>query len=195
MESIRPEDLLPLEAYERVRSARRSEVIRLRELRRVELGPWVSIVFENRATVLYQIQEMLRIERISDPEKVRHEIETFEELLPGAGELSGTFFIEIPDAAQRHAALPELHGIEGTVRLKIGPHDSLAEDKRPIDERFARPQAACVYYLRFPLSEPARAALRSSGAEAWLETRHPRYAHAARLRPEQAAELARDLAP
>ncbi|MBI4425924.1 MAG: DUF3501 family protein [Elusimicrobia bacterium] len=190
---IRPEELLSLEAYERVRAARRAEVIGLRELRRVELGPWLSVVFENRETVLYQIQEMLRIERIVEPERIRHEIETYEELLPAASALSGTLFIEITDAAQRQAALPELLGIEGRLRLKAGPLLSPGEDKRPIDPSVARPQAACVHYLRFPIEPALQAAFRSGEPPLWLEVDHPRYAHAARLKPEQSAELSRDL--
>lgn len=192
MDSIRPEELLPLAEYERVRAERRAAVVRLRQLRRVEIGPWVSVVFENRDAVLYQIQEMLLIERISERKAIEHEIETYAELLPSAGELSGTFFIEISDPAQRAAALPELLGIEKGVRLKVGAHAEAAVDKRPIDERFARPQAACVYYLRFPLSAPALESLRAGREPVWLEIDHPRYSHAARLRPEQVRALAAD---
>lgn len=189
---IQPEDLLSLEAYERVRAERRAEVIRLREMRRVEVGPWVSVVFETRETVLYQIQEMLRIERIVEPERIRHEIETYEELLAGPGELSGTFFIEIPNEEERRAALPKLHGIERLVRLKAGGAVVPGRDKRPIAAEFARPQATCVYYLAFGPDAAALGTLRSGG-EVWLEVDHPSYAHAARLRPEQVLELARDL--
>lgn len=189
---IRPEDLLSIPDYERVRAARRAEVIRLRELRRVELGNWVSVVFESRETVLYQIQEMLRIERITEPKAIQHEIDTYQDLLAGPGELSATLFIEIPNEAERAAALPQLHGVEGSLRLKAAGLRLPAEDRCPIDPAHARPQAACVYYLRFKLPPEAQAAVRGGG-EVWLETEHPRYAHAARLRPEQMKELARDL--
>lgn len=189
---IRPEELLPIAEYERVRVDRRAEVIRLRELRRVEIGPWVSVVFETRETVLYQIQEMLRIERITEPKMILHEIETYQDLVAGPGELSATLFIEIPNEAERRAALPQLHGIEGSLRLRAGGLRLPAEDKCPIDPSHARPQAACVYYLRFTLRPAAEEAIRAGG-EVWLETEHPRYAHAARLRPEQLRELSRDL--
>lgn len=171
---------------------RRAVVIRMRDRRRVEIGPWVSVVFENREAVLYQIQEMLRIERISDPAAIRHEIETYEELLPGLGELSGTLFIEISNEEERRAALPGLYGIESSLRLKAGRAEVRAEDKRPIAPEFVRPQAACVYYLRVPVPPDVKAALRS-GAETWLEVNHPKYAHASRLSPELVRELAAEL--
>ncbi len=183
---------MPLEAYDRVRVERRAAIISLRDRRRVEIGPWVSVVFENREAVLYQIQEMLRIERISDPVAIDHEIETYEELLPAAGELSGTLFLEISDEAQRRAALPVLLGFEQKLSLKAGGQAVLAQDKRPIDPSIARPQSACVYYMRFTIPEPLNAALKS-GAETWLEVNHPQYAHAAKLRPELVRELAGEL--
>lgn len=105
---ISRKDLLSLADYERERAERVARVIALKERRRVEVGPWVSLVFENRQTVLHQIHEMLRIERITDPAAIDHEIETFEDLLPRDGELSATMFIEISDAAQRSAALSRL---------------------------------------------------------------------------------------
>ena len=191
--SIDPSDLLSLLEYEKRREKMRAEIIALRQLRRVEAGPWVSLAFEDRRTVLYQIQEMLRIERIVDPEKVRHEIETYADLLPRPGELSATFFIEIPDEGQRRAALSFLGGIERHVRLRCGNSTSAAVDKRPIDPSIERPgQATAVYYLGFPLDPALRAALRGS-EQVWLEINHPRYHHAAGLSPETRASLASDL--
>lgn len=189
---IKPEELTSLADYGRARLGRRAAIIRVRERRRVEIGPWVSVVFENREAVLYQIQEMLHIERITDAAAIRHEIETYEELLPGPGELSGTLFVEIADEAQRRAALPVLSGIETSIALKSAGHRVAGEDKRPIAPAFVRPRAACVYYLRFAIPDPAKAAL-ASGAETWLEVNHPQYAHAARLSPELVKELAAEL--
>lgn len=187
---ISRKDLLSLADYERERAERVARVIALKERRRVEVGPWVSLVFENRQTVLHQIHEMLRIERITDPAAIDHEIETFEDLLPRDGELSATMFIEISDAAQRSAALSRLGGIEKTLTLKVGEARMPAYDKRPIDPRFERPgQATAVYYLGFRI--PAAAA--SLEGDAWLEFSHPGYRHAAAVPPEQRRELARDL--
>lgn len=192
---IDPSELLSLPEYKARRESLVAEVIKIKDLRRVEVGPWASFVFENKATVIHQIHEMLRIEHISDPAKIRHEIETYEELLPAPGELSATFFIEIPDADTRRRALSSLGGVEKAIALRVGDLRAPAEDKRPIDPRFERlGQATAVYYLRFKVSAPAAAALREGGAAAWLEISHPRYSHAARLSEACRLELSRDLA-
>ncbi len=185
---IERSDLLGLAEYERVRKERLAEIIALKTARRVEVGPWVSFVFENRETVLYQIQEMLRIERITEPAMIDHEIETYAELLPGPGELSATMFIEISDAEQRRAALAKLGGIEKTVALRVGSRKVAAFDKRPIDPRFERPgQATAVYYLGFPLGDVGLP------GDVWLEVSHPRYRHAAALTDSQKLALSADL--
>lgn len=189
---IERSDLLSLADYERTRAESVQRVIGLKSLRRVEVGPWVSLVFENRDTVLHQIQEMLRIERITDPAAIDHEIETFEELLPAPGELSATMFIEIADAAQRAAALATLGGIEKTTALKLGAARIPAYDKRPISPEFERPgQATAVYYLGFRVPAALRAGF--AEADAWLEIGHSQYRHAAAMPERQRRELARDL--
>lgn len=189
---IGPEDLIPNEDYRRVRPERLARIMALRAARRVEIGPWVSAAFENRETVLHQIQEMLLIENLSSRREVAHELETYAELLPGPGELSATLFIEIDDARARQEALRRLVGVERAVRLRLGEALSQAEDKRPIEARFARPQASAVYYLRFPLSNAALEGLRD-GREPWLEILHPDYRHAAALSPALVAQLAREV--
>ena len=185
-------ELLSIDQFEKRRVAVRKEIMAIRDLRRIEVGPWVSFTFENRRTVLYQIQEMLRIERITDPAKVREEIETYEELLPGPRELSATMFIEISDAAQRERALSKLGGIEKRISLKLGRTRIRARDKRPIDPRFERVgRASAVYYLGFSLpGDPGK--LMKSGSAA-LEITHAAYGHAAALHPEILTALAADL--
>lgn len=191
---IETSDLLPLEEYDRKRDEIRAGIISLKNLRRVECGPWVSLVFEDRRTVLYQIQEMLRIERITKPEAVRHEIETFSDLMPKPGELSATVFIEIPDPVQREAALSQLGGIEKHLRVRAGSQAAQAVDKRPIDPRFERPgRASAVYYLGFPFGEKARESFISGAEDVWIDVLHPRYKHSAALTPETRKSLANDL--
>ena len=191
---IKVGDLLGLEEYKKRHQEIRREIIKVRDLRRVEVGPWVSFTFENRATVLYQIQEMIRVEHLTDPAKVREEIASYEELLPTSDELSATMFIEISDAAQRDRALSNLGGIEKTVSLTIAGERAAALDKRPIDPRFERAgRASAVYYLGFRLCARAIRGL-AEGEAARLEIAHPRYGHAASLVAETAAALAQDLA-
>lgn len=190
---IQPDEILPPEEYEKTRRERVSSIIALKDRRRVEIGPWVSCAFENRATALYQIQEMVRIERLTEPAAVAHEIETFADLLPGEGELSLTLFIEIPDADQRRAALARLGGIEKTLALKVGEKTLPAFDKRPIDPSVERPgQATAVYYLGLRLPPAQRAAFAGGCEDAWLQIGHPHYRHAAALSPAQRRELASD---
>ena len=192
--SIDPSELLPLPAWELARAERRTRVIALRAARRVEVGPHVSLVFENRETVLDQIQEMLRVERITAPDLVRREIEAYSDLLPGPGELSGTLFIEIADAEQRREVLSGLGGIEREVSFQsAGRALSRAQDKCPIDPRIEIPgRAAAVYYLRFAFTGEGRAAFAAGAEPLWLTIAHPLYRHAAALTPEQRACLAAD---
>jgi hypothetical protein len=186
---IKPADLLSLEEYKKRHLDIRREIIAIRDLRRVEAGPHVSFTFENRRTVIYQIQEMIRVEHLTDPAKIRDEIEAYKDLLPRPDELSATMFIEISDAAQREKALSELGGIEKKISLTLDGKPAPARDKRPIDPRFERPgRASAVYYLGFPLAKSLE------GLEnARLEITHPRYGHTAALRPETLAALAQDL--
>lgn len=186
---IRPEDLLSLEEYKKRHQDIRREIIAIRDQRRVEVGPFVSFTFENRRTVLYQIQEMIRVEHLTDPAKIRDEIEAYEDLLPSPEELSATMFIEIPDAVQREKALSKLGGMEKMISLMIGGERTAARDKRPIDPRFERPgRASAVYYLGFPLPRNFRP------TAARLEIAHPDYGHAAVLSPDTLSALAQDLA-
>src|SRR5258708_4499038 len=110
---------LVLADYEALRDAFRARVIAEKKLRRVALGPKATALFENRDTVLLQIQEMLRTERITRPAAVQHEIDTYNDNVPGEGELSCTVMIEIPDATEREAFLQRAKGFEGHVWLSI----------------------------------------------------------------------------
>jgi len=180
-------ELIGLEEYKKRHHEIRREIIGIRDLRRVEVGPWVSFTFENRRTVLYQIQEMIRVEHLTDPAKVQEEIDAYEDLLPQPGELSATMFIEISDAESRERALSSLGGIEKTISFWNAGKAAPARDKRPIDPQFERPErASAVFYLGFALGTAL-----ASGAK--LEIAHPRYGHAAVLSPETLAALALDL--
>ena len=124
MRPIGPAEILNLYDYERVRHARREAVIVLKADRRVGVGRYLSFVFENRETVWFQIQEMIRAERIVDEDKIADELAVYNTLLPRPGELAATMFIEIGDAAQIKPVLDTLLGIDtgGHVRLQVGDH-------------------------------------------------------------------------
>ncbi len=190
---IDQKDLLSLQEYRNRHQEIRAEMIQVRELRRVEVGPWASFSFENRQTVLYQIQEMIRVEHLTGPAKIQEEISAYDDLLPSSDELSATLFIEISDAQTREKALTQLGGIETTISLKIGGLNAPARDKRPIDPRFARPgRASAVYYLGFPLDDEMKQRFLEA-AQVRLEISHPHYGHCALISPETLAALRQDL--
>ena len=119
MKPLTVDDIQNLHEYELARAAFRSRVIEIKGRRRVPLGPLMTLVFENRDTVRFQVQEMLRVERIVQPDKVLHEIETYNELVPGPGEIAATLFIEITDPARVQPILDGFIGLDEPGRLVL----------------------------------------------------------------------------
>ncbi len=192
---IYPAEILDLGDYERRRDAIRASAMRARRARRIALGPNATLTFENRETVRYQIQEMLRAERIAKPEEVEHEIETYSDLLPTPCELSATLMFELPDEAERAPTLTALRDFESHLRLEIGRGAQRAPDAAPA--RFDRRQIgedrlSSVQFVRFPLSKPQCDALRA-GAPVRIASDHPAYAHATTIDAATARTLAKDL--
>src|SRR5438552_9035104 len=124
MKALEPSEILNLVEYEKVRDVRRRQIVELKKARRVSLGRYLTFVFENRATVWFQIQEMVRAERIVDEAKIAEEVEVYSALLPQPGELSATLMIEIAEAAEIKPVLDTLLGIDtrGYGKMTIGPH-------------------------------------------------------------------------
>lgn len=191
MKPIALEDIQNLHEYELARADFRKRVIELKKRRRVGLGPLLTLVFENRETVRFQIQEMLRIERIVRPDKVQEEIDVYNPLLPGAGEVAATLFIEVTEEAKVQPTLDGFIGLDesGNLLLRVGAAQ--------VPARFAGGQGredriSAVHYVRFPLGERGRSAL-GAGEPARLEVDHAGYRASAVLPPETVAELRRDL--
>ncbi len=175
MRPIQFGDLKDLTAYERVRSDMRRALIDLRAARRVQAGPKISIAFENRETVLYQIQEMIRAERMVEPEAIAHELETYNELLPRGVGLAGTLFIELTDAARIREDLETFVGLdrEGHLWFDFG------EAGRSV-ARFAEGQSdesriSSVHYVQFPLTPGQAAVFRDAARPVALVVEHPGY--------------------
>ena len=192
MNPISASDISNLHEYELERPDFRRRVTELKSRRRLPLGPLMTLVFENRDTVRFQIQEMLRVERIVQPEKVEHEIETYNALLPGRGEVAATLFIEITDPARVQEVLDSLIGLDepGRLALRAGPHRFPAQFD-PAQTREDRISA--VHYIRFAVGDEGAAALRR-GEEAALEIAHGEYRATQVLPRETVAELLADLA-
>jgi hypothetical protein len=178
-----------------VREDRRQRVIALKAKRRVEVGPYLSFVFENRATLLFQIQEMCRAERIIDDARVQEEINVYGALLPRPGELSATLFIEIADKDQIKPVLDRFMGIDTGphvwMEIAGGPRVPGTFEAGHSDEE--KGKLAAVHFVRFAFSAEALGAFRTSAVD--LVADHPAARARARLSDETKAELLTDLSP
>jgi hypothetical protein len=175
MSSIRPvtlDDIVGLERYEAVRDDIRRQVIALKRDRRVSVGNEVTFVFENHATMLFQVQEMLRAERITDLDGVRQELAVYNALLPLPGQLSATMLIEITGQADIAARLVELIGIDEAVHLVVA-ETSIAAEFEP--GRSTEDKLSAVQYVRFSLPPEVRAEFRDTAVPVRLCIAHPRY--------------------
>lgn len=191
MTPIARNEVLPIGEYEAIRPHFRARVIEEKRARRATLSPIMTVMFENRDTVLMQVQEMLRTERITSEDGIAHELETYNELLPRQGQLSMTLFIEIADKAAREQKLIDLAGLEEKVALEIGGVrvPGVAADRSV--EGIARTTA--IHYFKFDLPEEARTKL-ASGAGIAVVCEHPAERARVELPPATVKSLARDLA-
>ncbi|MGE0684288.1 MAG: DUF3501 family protein [Candidatus Binatia bacterium] len=191
MEKITVSEVVGSERYERMRSEIRQHIIAVKKNRRVSVGDYITFVFENRETVLFQIQEMLRTERISDLDKIRFEVDVYNELIPEKGELSSTMFIEITEQERIRPELIRLIGIDKAVSLRIGEHfviPAVFEAGRSKEDNLS-----AVQYVRFSLPPEACEAFRDERQPVCIVVDHPNYQAATELRPEVRRSLAADL--
>jgi hypothetical protein len=187
------DDIVDMRAYERERAELREHIIALKKIRRVTLGPILTVLFENTDTMRWQVQEMARAERMLRDEQIAHEVDTYNQLIPDAGELSGTLFLELTSDAQLRDWLPRLVGIEFHVAFALP--DGVVVYGKPSDEdeeRLTRPDTtAAVHYLRFSFSPEQVTAFEKGPV--LLIVDHPEYSHSAPLTPVQHLSLAADL--
>jgi hypothetical protein len=174
MARIEHSSLLPLEAYARERNAFRARVIEHKKHRSVHLGEHVTLLFEDELTIRYQIQEMLRIERIFEEDGIRQELDAYNPLVPDGSNLKATMMIEYPDAAQRQRALAQLKGIEDRVWVQAGDAARVYAIADEDLERENEEKTSAVHFLRFELDEDMRKALRG-GAQLRVGVDHPQY--------------------
>ena len=119
MNLLTSQDLLPAAAYEQQREPFRSQIIALKQRRRISVGPLITLVFENRETLRFQTQEMIRVEQILDPHKVQEELDVYNALMPGAGELSATLMIEITEPDRMKEWLDMFMGLDHGEKIAI----------------------------------------------------------------------------
>ena len=191
MKKVTLDEIMGPERYERIRDDFRRQIIALKKQRRVSVGDHVTFVFENHETVFFQIQEMLRAERITDLDKVRFEVDVYNELIPAEGELSATMMIEIIDQERIRPELVRLIGIDQTVSLQIGSQFTIPavfEAGRSKEDNLS-----AVQYVRFFLSPEARTAFQDEQQPVRLVIQHPHYRVQAELLPETRRLLAAEL--
>ena len=186
--------LLSLEAYARERASFRAKVIEHKKRRTVALGEHVTLQFEDELLVRYQIQEMLRIERIFEEDGIRHELETYGPLVPDGSNWKATMFVEFPDEAERRRMLERLKGIERRVWMQIAGGGRIAAIADEDLERETDEKTAAVHFLRFEVDAAAASRLKR-GASLAIGVDHPQYRALLDPVPQAIrAALAQDLA-
>ncbi len=191
---IKRDSLLSLEAYARERNAYRARVMEHKKTRTVALGEHVTLLFEDELTIRYQVQEMLRIERIFEEEGIQHELDAYNPLVPDGGNWKATMLIEYPEPDERRRMLARLKGIERRVWVRVeGGEPAFAVADEDL-ERENEEKTSSVHFLRFELDAAMRARLKDGGGLA-IGVDHPEY-HAS-VDPVPApvrASLVKDLA-
>ena len=192
MKPLTLKDVLPLEEYERERDTFRQRTINLKQWRRISVGDRITLVFENRDTVLFQIHEMVRAERILAPERIREELESYNEQIPGPSELSATLLIEVTDPAMVKEVLDGLKGIDrgATVALRVGTHFLYGAFEQG---RSKEDKISAVHYVRFRVPEPVKAEMRNLQIPMEIVIDHPNYQASAKVPDATRFSLLNDL--
>jgi len=189
---ITRDSLLSLEEYARQRPQWRQKVMEHKKRRTVHLGEHVTLQFEDELTVRYQVQEMLRIERIFEDEGIEGELQAYNPLVPDGGNWKATMMIEYPEEVERRAMLSQLKGIERKAWVQVADGERVYAIADEDLERENEEKTSSVHFLRFELPRPMREALRG-GANLSVGVDHPRYSASAPVAPEVRASLAADL--
>jgi hypothetical protein len=186
------DDIDDIRAYERVRDAFRAEMIELRRRRRVSIGTIVAVAFENRDTIRFQIQEMARAEKVTTDEGIQEELDAYNPLIPEAGQLCATLFIELTSDEAMREWLPKLVGIERAVVLRLPSGDEVrcAVDAQHAAQLTREHVTAAVHYISFELS-PAQVGAFGEGTVLAID--HPDYREAIALSFTTLSELSADL--
>ena len=190
---ISKQSLLSLEAYARSRNEFRAKVMAHKKLRSVHLGEHLTLQFEDELTIRYQVQEMLRIERIFEDEGIQGELDAYNPLVPDGGNWKATMLIEYPDEDERKRMLARLKGIERQVWVRVQGFDPVHAIADEDLERENEEKTSSVHFLRFELAAPMREALRR-GASLAMGVDHPEYRASLDVAPEVRAALIADLA-
>ncbi len=189
---IERDSLLSLEAYAKARPEWRRKILEHKKRRTVHVGDHLTLQFEDELTIRYQVQEMLRIERIFEEEGIQHELDSYNPLVPDGGNWKATMLIEYPDADERRRMLAQLKGIERRVWVQVEGGARVYAVADEDLERENEEKTSSVHFLRFELDAAMRERLRG-GAQASVGVDHPQYTASVQLPPEVRDSLAGDL--
>lgn len=192
MRKLTVDDIKDHRAYEAERDEFRRHIIALKKRRRIPLGDLLTIVFENTDTMRFQVQEMARAERMLTDEQIAHEVTTYNELIPDAGQLSATLLVELTTDEALREWLPKLVGIQRHLNFHLGD-GSVITGYDPDEDRLTREEemTTTVHYIKFEFTAEQAAVLRDQAAR--LAVDHPDYTVTLELNGDQRAELAADL--
>lgn len=193
MSMLTHDQLFSLEQYARVRKDFRAKVIAHKKIRVVPVGPHATLHFEDRLTMQYQVQEMLRLERMFEPEAIQEELDVYNPLIPDGSNWKATFMLEFPDEAERKVRLAQLLGIEKTVWVQVADFARVTPIANEDLDRETEEKTASVHFLRFELTPEMCAAVKN-GAAIRVGIDHPHYQAEATLASVTRASLAADLA-
>lgn len=192
MQRLNRKDLFSLEQYAEKRADFRSRVLEHKKNRRVAIGPNLALYFEDRMTVHYQVQEMLRIEKIFEADGIEEELSAYNPLIPDGTNLKCTAMLEFTDVAVRKERLAQLVGIEHLVWLQVNGHDKTFAISNEDLERSTDEKTSAVHFMRFELTGAMIAALRA-GAGLTFGTDHAGYPYTNEVSPEIREALLQDL--
>lgn len=189
---LRRDDLYPLEKYAEVRKEFRARVLAHKQNRQVGIGPVATLYFEDRLTMQYQIQEMLRVERIFEAAGIQDELDAYNPLIPDGSNWKATFMIEVPDEQERRRVLAKLVGIENRVWVRVGDAEPVYAIADEDMERATEEKTSSVHFLRFELT-PRMVAAAKQGAAIGVGIDHPEYREAVTVAEPVRISLVGDL--
>jgi hypothetical protein len=190
--NITPDSLMSLEAYSKFRKTHKAEVLAHRKLRSVHLGEHITLQFESETTIRYQIQEMLRIEKIFEEEGIQQEIEAYAPLMPDGSNWKATMLIEYPDVNERKRELARLIGVEDRMFIEAEGHARVYAIADEDLDRENDEKTSAVHFVRFEFPAATKAAIQA-GAAVKLGCDHTNYPAHTQISAEALASLAGDL--
>ena len=188
---IQKEDIIPLDVYIEKRRELRKNIFDFKKNRRVVLGPYATFYFESYETMLAQVQEMLYLEKGGE-EQLKHELSTYNPLIPNGKELTATLMFEIDNPISRAAFLGKVEGIEGTIYIKINDEIIKAVTEEDVNRTSAEGKASSVHFILFNFTDDQIEQFKSNGSEIELGIDHEEYSHSTKLSEQNIASLSAD---